>query len=60
MKSILFTKKDTAELVDEPMPEPKPGEVRVRVVRSCISGGTERAKLIGIPDTQRIFFRWSR
>ena len=51
MKSILFTKKDTAELVDEPMPEPKSGEVRVRVVRSCISGGTERAKLIGVPDS---------
>jgi len=25
VKSILFTKKDTAELVEEPMPEPGPG-----------------------------------
>ena len=51
MKSILFTKKDTAEFVDEAMPEPWPGQVRIRLVRSCISSGTERAKLVGVPDS---------
>ena len=51
MKSILFTKKDTAEFVDETMPEPGPGQVRIRLVRSCISSGTERAKLVGVPDS---------
>ena len=50
MKAIMFTKKDTAELVEIPMPEPKPGEVRVRLVRDTVSSGTERANLIGLPD----------
>lgn len=49
--NIIFTKPNTAELADRPMPEPKPGEVRVRLVRSCISSGTERANLIGVPDS---------
>jgi len=49
--NILFTRKDTAELVERPMPEPKAGEVRVRLVRSCISSGTERANLTGVPDS---------
>ncbi len=48
--NILFTRKDTAELVDRPVPEPSAGEVRVRLARSCISSGTERANLIGVPD----------
>lgn len=49
-ENIIFTRKDTAELVDRPMPVPKTGEVRVRLVRSCISSGTERANLTGVPD----------
>ena len=48
--NIVFTRKDVAELVDRPVPEPAAGEVRVRLVRSCISSGTERANLIGVPD----------
>ena len=48
--NIVFTKPNVAELVERPMPEPKPGEVRVRLVRSCISSGTERANLVGVPD----------
>ena len=48
--NIIFTKPNMAELVDRPMPDPRPGEVRVRLVRSCISSGTERANLIGVPD----------
>lgn len=49
-KGIVFVDKNRAELVDVPFPEPKAGEVRVRLVRSCISSGTERANLTGVPD----------
>lgn len=49
-KAIVFTKPNTAELVSETIPEPKPGEVLVRLVRSTISSGTERANLTGVPD----------
>lgn len=51
MKTILFTRKDTAELVEQPIPEPRNGEVRVKLIRSCISSGTERANIIGLPDS---------
>ena len=48
--NIVFTSAGVAELIDRPMTDPKSGEVLVRVVRSCISSGTERANLIGVPD----------
>ena len=51
MKAILFTKANTSELVEKEMPEPGPGEVRVRLVCDTISSGTERANLIGVPDS---------
>ncbi len=47
MKAILFTKKDTAELVEKEMPSVHAGEVLVKVVISTISSGTERANLTG-------------
>ena len=47
---IVFTKPGTAELVALPMPSPKSGEVLVRLVRSTISSGTERANLTGVSD----------
>ena len=50
-RCILFTGPGKAELVEEIMPEPKAGEVRIRLVRSCISSGTERANVIGVPDS---------
>lgn len=46
-RNIIFTKKDTAELVERPMPEAGPGQVRVRLVRSTLSTGTERANVTG-------------
>ena len=49
-KGIIFTKRNTAELLDAPMPEPAVGEVLVRLVRSTISSGTERANVTGVPD----------
>jgi len=50
MKAIVFTGPGVAELVDCPRPEPQAGEVLVRLVRSCISSGTERANVAGVPD----------
>ncbi|MBP5638409.1 MAG: zinc-binding dehydrogenase [Victivallales bacterium] len=49
-KGIFFTGVNTAELLDVPMPEIAPGHVLVKVYRTCISSGTERANLIGTPD----------
>ena len=45
--NILFTKKDTAELVEKPLPEVGAGQVRVKLVRSTVSSGTERANVTG-------------
>lgn len=46
-RNIIFTKKDTAELIEKPMPEVGPGQVRVKLVRSTVSSGTERANVTG-------------
>lgn len=46
-RNIIFTKKNTAELVGKPMPEVGPGQVRVKLVRSTVSTGTERANVTG-------------
>ena len=56
-KAILFTKLNTAELQDAPMPSPGAGEVLVRLVRSTISSGTERANLTGVPDNATSIYR---
>jgi 2-desacetyl-2-hydroxyethyl bacteriochlorophyllide A dehydrogenase len=48
-RNIVFTAPNVAEVVDKPVPEPGPGQVLVKTVRSCISSGTERANLIGDP-----------
>ncbi len=47
--AIVFTAPGVAEVLDLPKPEPGPGQVRIRSVRSCISSGTERANLVGDP-----------
>ncbi len=61
-KAIVFTAPCKAELTEEPIPTPGAGQVLVRLVRSTISSGTERANLIGevnvsiarnAPDTAR-------
>lgn len=49
-RGIVFTKPNTAELLDAPIPVPTAGEVLVRLVRSTISSGTERANVTGVPD----------
>ena len=47
--SIVFTAPNVAEVLEKPVPEPRPGEVLVRSIRSCVSSGTERANLVGDP-----------
>lgn len=49
-RNIVFTRPNVAEIVEKEIPLPKAGEVLVRLVRSCISSGTERANLTGVPD----------
>lgn len=64
-KKILFTSPGVAELVDCEMPVPGAGQVVVKLHRSTISAGTERANLIGDPNVSYIgegsvvFPRWS-
>ncbi len=50
-KQIVFTKVNTAELLDVEIREPGAGEVLVRTAFSTVSPGTERANIIGDPNT---------
>jgi len=49
-RNIVFVAPGRAEIVDRPTPETGDDQVLVRLVRSCISSGTERAQLTGVPD----------
>lgn len=49
-KQIVFTKKDTAELLEADFKEPAPNEVAVKTMISTISCGTERANITGDPN----------
>ena len=49
-RNIVFAAPGRAEIVERPMPTVSDGQVLVRLVRSCISSGTERAQLTGVPD----------
>ena len=49
-KQIVFTKKDTAELLDAEYLPPKAGEVTVRLCYTAISAGTEKANLTGVSN----------
>ena len=49
-KQILFTKINTAELVESELPELKENEVRVKTAFSTISQGTEKANITGDPN----------
>jgi len=46
-KRIVFVEVNRAELLEYDIPVPKPGEVRVKLMWSSVSSGTERANLIG-------------
>ena len=47
MKKIVFVSKNNAELCDAPDRAPLTGEVRVKLVYTAVSAGTERALLTG-------------
>lgn len=47
MKRIVFTKPNTAELLDFDARDPREGEVQVALAVSSISSGTERANIMG-------------
>ncbi len=63
-KRILFTSPGIAELVECDMPLPAAGQVVVKLRRSSISPGTERANLVGDPNVSTLpgaappFPRW--
>src|SRR5689334_16502366 len=40
-KSIIFAAKDKVEVVEEPLDQPKPGELQIETQRTLISTGTE-------------------
>ena len=46
-KHIIFTKKNTAELLETEIPELKDNDVKVKTVISTISCGTEKANISG-------------
>lgn len=50
-KAILFTSPGVAEIVEQDVPELNDNEVLVKIECSTISAGTERANLIGDPNT---------
>lgn len=47
MRSILFTAPCQAELVEEAIPKPQRDGITVKLLRSSVSAGTERANLTG-------------
>lgn len=49
-KKIVFTKPNTAELLDYEIGQPKENEVQIKLAVSTISSGTERSNLIGDPN----------
>lgn len=46
-KSILFTEKNKAELIEENIPEIGADDVLVKLAVSTVSSGTDRANLTG-------------
>lgn len=65
-QAIIFTKPCVAELLDTERPQPQDDEVVVKLERSTVSAGTERANLVGDPtvnwkkkDTEATFPRRS-
>lgn len=53
---IVFTKIRTAELLETPIPPMDENSVKVRMEYTVVSGGSERAFLIGAPNTDRLTF----
>lgn len=51
MKQLVFTAPYVTEMLEVDIPEIKENEVLVQIERSSISAGTERANLVGDPNT---------
>lgn len=54
-KTIVFTKPGVAELLERELEAPAGKQVQVRVEVSTLSSGTERANLLGEPNTPKQF-----
>lgn len=54
-KQILFTAVHTAELVDNEVREIEANEVLVKMEYTVVSGGTERANIMDLPNTPKVF-----
>ncbi len=50
-KQIFFTSPGEAKLLDKEIPEIKDDEILTKTIYSVVSGGTERAVLLGMPNT---------
>ena len=55
-KQILFTDVHRAELLEKEIQEPKGDEVLTQMEYTVISGGTERANLMGMPNAGGMYF----
>lgn len=54
-KTIVFTKPQTAELQQKPLPKVERDLVKVKMEYTAVSGGTERACIMDMPNTSRRF-----
>lgn len=54
-KTIVFSAPRTAVLQEQPLRTPNAGEVTVKMEYTVVSGGTERAVLLDLPNTARTF-----
>lgn len=54
-KTIVFTKPETAELQAKELPDVAANKVMVKMEYTVVSGGTERALIMGMPNTPQQF-----
>lgn len=54
-RTIVFTKPETAELLTKELPDVAADKVMVKMEYTVISGGTERALIMGMPNTPQHF-----
>jgi threonine dehydrogenase-like Zn-dependent dehydrogenase len=55
MKKVVFTRIGIAELLEKDIVPPGEGDVLVKTAYSAISGGTERANLMRMPNTESFY-----
>ncbi len=57
-KAVIFVERGVAEFTECDLPEVSGDKVLVRIEYSAISGGTEKANLLGLPNTPAGYPRW--